>query len=571
MKHLSVYAFLAGTLLYQAAHAHDFIPEDETLHLEVVAIEFTEGNYNWFSKDADLYRGANQAMLEPLYFVSNETGALKPWLADGQPDFSDDFTEITIPLNPAARWSDGVRFSAEDVAFSLRFSAGKPGLDAPHVAEVRAALRHVAVAGPHTIRIRLNSPDPDFLIRHFSASNGTSYPIVPRHIWSAVESAEALRDLPPIGTGPYEMVQSSRSDHVTWERLTWWGTTAGIAARPMPHRLIWHPSGTLPKHPHQLSGGARDSIGELTRRVANGLARATARTASWQGLRSPPASPHCGYMAYLYATDTVWGTQEARNALFSLLDRGRLSRQVYAPALDAAPSFFPPNALTRATRDELASREALLPLSQDIAAATEALQAVGCTLTRSDGGNPAERGSGRLLCPLPDQGDDDPPQSVSIDVLFDEADFGARAIARELAGSWRSFSIETAVEAKALADLDASIKAKERGLYVYPMTCAPDEDPLETLRRLMQDPAMEGAADAVEARLALFQGSPGRDAIADAYLEATAAYDAQPLAFTSRVSPASTYFWLGWPISGEHDTWSQRMHLILHALEEREM
>ncbi len=548
-----------GTLMLlfwgQICNSHEVIDEDETVHFEVVRGGFTPGNYNWFEGDADKYRGAIQSMLEPLFFVDATTGSLKRWLATDA-TFENGNLNVTILLNPQAKWSDGTRFTADDVAFSLLFPRNRPNMTAPHVADVQAALRDVEVISPSVVRIGLNAPDPDFIIRHFAASDGTSYPIVPSHIWSQVDSPEAFRNLPPVGTGPFEMVASPDPDYVRWERRSWWGMSAGLEPRPMPHRLIWHPAGTLPERPRQLSGGARDSTGELPHRVVDGLAHATARTTSWRGPQSPPASSGCGYMAYLNPTGTVLDTPEARNALFSLLDRGRLSRQVYAPALTAAESFFPPNPLSHATIAKLGSKSALLPRSQNIEAAIDGLAAVGCTLTRADGGDPVERGSGLLLCPLPDQEEDDPLQAVSIDVFFDDADLGARAIAGELAGSWRGFSIETATRAKTLANLDYGIKAKERGLYVSPMGCSPDEDPLATLRRLMHDPELE-----VEA-----------DAIVDAYLEATAAYPAQPLVFTSRVSPASTYFWLGWPMStGEHDTWSQRTHLILHNLAKRGM
>lgn len=573
MRLVAVIATLLGHILGQISYAHEVIDEDETIHFEVVRDGFTDGNYNWFEGDADRYRGAIQAMLEPLFFIDEKSGTLKPWLAVDAA-FDNGNRDATIRLNPLAKWSDGTKFTADDVAFSLLFPQNRSDMTAPHVTEVQAALRDVEVISPSVLRIGLNAPDPDFIIRHFSASDGTSYPIVPSHFWRQVDSPEAFRNLPPVGTGPFEMVASPDPDHVRWERRSWWGMSAGLDQRPMPHRLIWHTAGTLPERPRQLSAGARDSTGELPHRVADGLARATARTTSWRGPQSPPASSGCGYMAYLYPTGTVLDTPEGRNALFSLLDRGRLSRQVYAPALEEAESFFPPNPLSRTTIAELGTRPSHLPPTQNIKAAIEGLKAAGCTLKRSDGGDPAERGSGTLLCPLPDQKEGDPLQAVSIGVFFDEADLGARAIARELAGSWRSFSIETATEAKMPAELDDGIKAKQRGLFVRHFDCRPDEDPLETLSRLMEDPAMERtAADELKAEIEKFREQPPAPAaIVEAYLKATAAYPAQPLVFTERVSPASTFFWLGWPMTaGEHGTWSQRTHLILHSLARREM
>lgn len=572
MRLLAACGVFVGVLLGQSGTAHELIDEDEIVHFEVVKHGFTVGNYNWFDADADIYRGANQAMLETLFTFDHASGKLIGWLAESA-EFKNDDRDVTIHLHPEARWSDGNPFTADDVAFSLLFPQSYTGEMAPHVLAVHENFRDVEVISPHKVRIGLNAPDPDFLIRHFSAYNGTSYPIVPSHIWSKVKEPTAYSSLTPIGTGAWEMVEPPDADHVAWERRPWWGTSAGLGERPHPHRLVWHPAGTLPQRPRQLASLVRDSTGDLPRRVVNGIFLATGRATSWGSAISVPARDPCGYKAFLFGTGTVLEPSETRNALFSLLDRGRLTRRVYAPALIPASSFFPTNALTHATLEHLTSQNANLPDAPNVAAAIPALQGVGCTLTRRDGGDPVERGSGTLLCPAVDAMEGDPPLAVTFDVAFEEADLAARAIAGELAGSWRAFGIDVTVHGKALSAIDDDITAKTKGLYVYPMTCAADEDALATLGRFLEDPHPLNGTPAEELAddLASLQNAPDASAAAAAYLEAVSQYDAQPLAFRTHLTPASTVFWQGWPLSEvQHGTWSQTTHQLLHALEMRE-
>ena len=57
-------------------------------------------------------------MWEPLEFYSAFADEYIPWLASGH-EFSADFTELTISIREGTEWSDGVPFTANDVAFTM--------------------------------------------------------------------------------------------------------------------------------------------------------------------------------------------------------------------------------------------------------------------------------------------------------------------------------------------------------------------------------------------------------------------------------------------------------------------
>jgi len=60
--------------------------------------------------------GYRTTMFETLYMFNFMDGSLTPLLADGDYSWNADMTELTVPMNKAAHWSDGTPLTANDVA-----------------------------------------------------------------------------------------------------------------------------------------------------------------------------------------------------------------------------------------------------------------------------------------------------------------------------------------------------------------------------------------------------------------------------------------------------------------------
>ena len=152
-------------------------------------------------KDID----ASALVLEPLANY-NENGALVPRLADDIPTvdnggIAQDLTAITWRLKPGVLWSDGTPLTAEDAAFTYRYSCALPEArcDAGPVLDVEA-VDDVTV----TITFRRPTPHPYiFLV-------GAGSPVLQQTQFANCvgEAARQCRDenLRPIGTGPYTIV-----------------------------------------------------------------------------------------------------------------------------------------------------------------------------------------------------------------------------------------------------------------------------------------------------------------------------------------------------------------------------
>lgn len=100
------------------------LPRNETLYFAGQQWGAVNG-WNPLSSDmnnalalASSASGSRTVMFETLYMYNFLDGTLKPLLADGDYVWNDAHTEITVKINPAAKWNDGTALTAHDVAYT---------------------------------------------------------------------------------------------------------------------------------------------------------------------------------------------------------------------------------------------------------------------------------------------------------------------------------------------------------------------------------------------------------------------------------------------------------------------
>ncbi len=127
-------------------------------------------------------------------------GSLIPWLASDYA-VSEDGLAWTFTLRPDAVWHDGEPVTAEDVAFTMDFIKNNQHLR--WTDPVTNLVASVEVADEHTAVIHLTAPSPGFA--YLIAAD---VPILPQHIWqNATLTWGEPVDVPPIGSGPYKLVE----------------------------------------------------------------------------------------------------------------------------------------------------------------------------------------------------------------------------------------------------------------------------------------------------------------------------------------------------------------------------
>ena len=180
---------------------------------------------------------------EPLYFYSAFADKMIPWLAESF-QYNDDFTKLTIKTREGVTWSDGVPFSAEDVAFTyntLRDLGGKVrwGVDAKQFVEEAVA------KDENTVEIKFTVPAPRFFYFSSYKFDIGIYP-VPKHIFENVEDWSTFGhfDLSkgwPVTTGPWKVSFASPEQKIIDLRDDWWAVRAGLTEMPKVQRIVYLP------------------------------------------------------------------------------------------------------------------------------------------------------------------------------------------------------------------------------------------------------------------------------------------------------------------------------------------
>jgi hypothetical protein len=185
-------------------------------------------NGNWCSLGAEHPNGI-MFVNEPLFTYNQFTGEHIPWIAESY-DYNDDFTAVTVKLREGVTWSDGERFDAEDVAYTLNMllENGKTKKDLRKSIDVANQLTGAEVLDPLTVRIDLVKPDPRYVYRQLTNYFGHGLVWLPEHVWSEVENHADFTFLDlekgwPVGTGAWKLVRNTPNEIVLDRRDDWWG------------------------------------------------------------------------------------------------------------------------------------------------------------------------------------------------------------------------------------------------------------------------------------------------------------------------------------------------------------
>jgi peptide/nickel transport system substrate-binding protein len=149
--------------------------------------------------------GFEQLCIEYLWYANFATGEIVPWLATGY-KYNADYTQLTINLNPKAKWSDGVAFTSADVVYTYELRRDNAGLQSP---DPDGVISSVKAADANTVVYSFKSPQPRFHTKFYCAicTANLAVSVVPKHIWEKVADPKTFKDNPPTYTGPYKLLK----------------------------------------------------------------------------------------------------------------------------------------------------------------------------------------------------------------------------------------------------------------------------------------------------------------------------------------------------------------------------
>jgi len=162
----------------------------------------------------NLFSGASDQLIELVY---DKLLAPSPYVDEPQPWLATQVRQVNAvtweaDLRTDVAWQDGVKFTPEDVVFSIAYMHQAPtGRYTHHVNDTPYVERAVKV-DDDTVRFECRDACPSL-----AKVTLADLPIVAEHIWKDVDAAAAktIQDL-PIGTGPYQLTSYSPTEGYTF-------------------------------------------------------------------------------------------------------------------------------------------------------------------------------------------------------------------------------------------------------------------------------------------------------------------------------------------------------------------
>ncbi|MEI8188243.1 MAG: ABC transporter substrate-binding protein [candidate division NC10 bacterium] len=236
---------MAGSAAAQASRPAA-VPRNRTLILTWIGSR--EGRW----VDFDLWNpysiGSNHQngpgiLYEPLAYYSAFGDKEYLWLAESY-KYSADFKELTIKTRSGIKWSDGVPFSAEDVAYTLT-SLRDLGPKVRWGVDVQQFMQEARATDANTVVVKFKIPSPRFFY-FMTYKYDIGVYIVPKHIfqgqdWTMFKHFDVAKGW-PVTTSPWRVVFSSPEQKIIDRRDEWWAAKAGLAPMPKVLRNIWLPN-----------------------------------------------------------------------------------------------------------------------------------------------------------------------------------------------------------------------------------------------------------------------------------------------------------------------------------------
>jgi peptide/nickel transport system substrate-binding protein len=317
------------------------VPRNRTLILAAL-FRSPIGVTNPWSSLGYTHQDGNSLLWEGLAYYALFAAHEIPWLASSLDYTRSDFTELTIKLNPLARWSDGQPVTADDVLFTFDGQMHDSTL-AYHSDFVQFVQGYQALDA-QTVVLRFKMPAPRFKFEVLTLKMDTGLPIVPAHVLRQVADIHAFAggfDLPH--SGPYHLVAWNANQKVYDLRPDWWAAQAGLAPQPAVQRVVFEniiqPMDTIAQ---RVVNNEFDATLIMTGPLIASVLQDNPKITSYSGNQPP-------YGNLDWWANSLWvNTQLApyddvrvRRALSLAIDRDKLNQLLYGGASIATIYPFP--------------------------------------------------------------------------------------------------------------------------------------------------------------------------------------------------------------------------------------
>jgi peptide/nickel transport system substrate-binding protein len=196
-------------------------------------------------------QGGNNAsarviMFETPYMYNMIDGQLYPLLADGDPVWNDELTELTFKLKPAAMWSDGTPVTAEDVAYTF---ATHLKYETTEGAAIQDFVETIEAVDPQTVLVKAKLDANGNAVNPLQLSSYISSVYVNQKAWTekleeraggdpAALKADGGEDV--VWSGPYTQFFNDDTKVVYIRDDEYWGQDASMWGKLPAPKFLAH-------------------------------------------------------------------------------------------------------------------------------------------------------------------------------------------------------------------------------------------------------------------------------------------------------------------------------------------
>lgn len=213
------------------------VPRNETFIVDQIYRHSVTLKYNVWVPSGGETPISHALITDTFWYVDQQTGKWINALAKEPPKYNSDFTEMTVNLRNNIYWSDGVRFTADDVLFTIQTIMNTPGM--LWNAELIKYVKSVEKISDFSVKFRLKEANPRFHYYFTVRWNGVY--MMPKHVWEKVKDPLQFAFWPPVSLGAYVIKDADPQGYwILYElREDWRRTTAGIiTGRPGPKYIL---------------------------------------------------------------------------------------------------------------------------------------------------------------------------------------------------------------------------------------------------------------------------------------------------------------------------------------------
>jgi len=299
-------------------------------------------NWNPYVRDRRLDQGFHQALIEPLFMLNYETGAIMPWLAESY-ESSKNADQWEIKLRKGIKWSDGEAMNADDLVFTINLLKNNPEL--LYAGEIIRWVKNIRKVDDLTVKFDLTGPNPRFVLDHFSVKIFGRINILPEHIWRdkaplTFKNYDPVKGW-PVFTGPYKLDRISNIRFTYTRDDNWWGAKMGFKPLPEPKKLVWVALGGKETRIAAMAIDELDSLMDIS--VAEFLSLKEINPRVFAYHNKPPYSwpDPCVRNIEINNAEAPWNDKEMRWALNFAINRKEVVSLAYQGSTIPAEHFFP--------------------------------------------------------------------------------------------------------------------------------------------------------------------------------------------------------------------------------------